>query len=416
MKTRCYNPNSSSYNVYGGKGIKICKEWLEDPGCFESWSLLNGYKNNLTIDRIDSNDDYRPENCQWITKSENSYRAAIKYPITVNSKTQSALEWSKELGVYQGHIGYLVKKFGEKEAEDAIKDIIANGYHNSRYYMITIGDKTQNAKEWALELGYNSSAISERIKRNGMEETIKFIEYCLLNGKPETTPKGKSVFVTINGITKNINQWGKELGYSHSHMLRVANTHGLEHAIKLIENTLSGTYKKPQSKTLTVNGISKSPTEWAKHFNTQDSYFRNLVLTKGEDFAIQQIKLFLKDPKTLPQNKNLITVNGKSLSARKWSKELGCSNNYITNIRRIKGYDAAVEYIQNVLNGTQQLPQKSPTHKITVNGVTKSALAWSNLIGRHKDYILDMLKKQGTEKTIEFLEKETENQNVLKNK
>lgn len=76
MKTRCYNANYKEWHNYGGKGIKICDEWLHDKFSFIKWSLENGYKDGLTIDRMDSNGDYSPKNCRWITKSLNSSLAS----------------------------------------------------------------------------------------------------------------------------------------------------------------------------------------------------------------------------------------------------------------------------------------------------------------------------------------------------
>lgn len=74
MKQRCNNPTRKDYIFYGSKGIKISHEW-EDFISFEKWSLANGYTDQLTIDRIDSDKDYCPENCQWITLSENVAKA-----------------------------------------------------------------------------------------------------------------------------------------------------------------------------------------------------------------------------------------------------------------------------------------------------------------------------------------------------
>lgn len=70
MKTRCYNPNVPAYRFYGGKGVKICDEWLADFMNFYNWSMTNGYTDELSIDRIDPNGDYCPENCRWITMIE----------------------------------------------------------------------------------------------------------------------------------------------------------------------------------------------------------------------------------------------------------------------------------------------------------------------------------------------------------
>lgn len=77
IKQRCYNPKTPGFEYYGGKGVKMCEEWLEDYDVFRDWSLSHGYIPNtsLSIDRIDSNGDYCPENCQWIPLGENSARS-----------------------------------------------------------------------------------------------------------------------------------------------------------------------------------------------------------------------------------------------------------------------------------------------------------------------------------------------------
>lgn len=74
MKYRCFNSRAQGYHNYGGKGVSVCSEWTEYE-CFKKWALSNGYNNSLCIDRIDSDGNYSPENCRWITASENTIRA-----------------------------------------------------------------------------------------------------------------------------------------------------------------------------------------------------------------------------------------------------------------------------------------------------------------------------------------------------
>jgi len=81
MKYRCNTPSCSAYHNYGGKGVKVCDEWNNVENGFinfYNWAMDNGYKDNLTIDRIDSNGNYEPNNCRWVTKSKNTAYGNIK--------------------------------------------------------------------------------------------------------------------------------------------------------------------------------------------------------------------------------------------------------------------------------------------------------------------------------------------------
>lgn len=126
MKDRCYNKNCKDYNIYGGKGIKICDEWINNPKLFEEWSMLNGYNDCLTIDRVEEDKDYSPENCQWVELEDNSrYKTTTSY-IYVNGEVHTGREWAKILGFSSRRINTYVKRYGMENTQEFIKKYIEN--------------------------------------------------------------------------------------------------------------------------------------------------------------------------------------------------------------------------------------------------------------------------------------------------
>lgn len=95
MKQRCLNKNNAAYRLYGGKGVKICEEWSTFVG-FAKWACANGYMDGMTIDRIDSNGDYEPGNCQWITRGTNSSKVHRSPDPDIEKKAQDIL-YSKQI-------------------------------------------------------------------------------------------------------------------------------------------------------------------------------------------------------------------------------------------------------------------------------------------------------------------------------
>jgi hypothetical protein len=124
MQDRCFNPNNKSYKWYGAKGITICDEWLDDPQLFKEWALNNGYKDCLTIDRIDSDKNYCPENCQWIPLAENSRKAGSVNWITVGEETLTGRQWANKLGIGENTINKIIKKYGPSNTIELISKML----------------------------------------------------------------------------------------------------------------------------------------------------------------------------------------------------------------------------------------------------------------------------------------------------
>lgn len=99
MKTRCNNPNCNAYKYYGARGISLCPEWHNDFMNFYNWAIANGYADDLTIDRIDVNGNYCPENCRWVTPYEQGRNTRKNRWVTINGETHILNDWAKILGI-----------------------------------------------------------------------------------------------------------------------------------------------------------------------------------------------------------------------------------------------------------------------------------------------------------------------------
>lgn len=117
IRKRCTNPHAYNYKDYGGRGITICDEW-DNFECFMKWSIENGYNDELSIDRIDVNGNYTPNNCRWVTRvvQANNRRGTIFYEI--NGISMSLADWIRKY-----NLNYK-RTYKQIKAGKALEDII----------------------------------------------------------------------------------------------------------------------------------------------------------------------------------------------------------------------------------------------------------------------------------------------------
>lgn len=190
MKRRCENPKSKDFKWYGGKGVSVCEAW-HDFSEFQKWAIESGYKKGLSIDRIDSNKDYSPDNCRLIPLSENSSVAHTMY-LTVDGETLSYSQWAKLLGLHRGVISKWMK-VGEDYAVLKVKegmsgtgcflpDIAAtNGKHRDKY--ITIDGITRNYTDWSLLISKDRCIVSKWVYHKGLSYAVDRIKESLVAGR-----------------------------------------------------------------------------------------------------------------------------------------------------------------------------------------------------------------------------------------
>lgn len=100
MKRRTVNPNRDDFHLYGLRGISVCPEWENDYLAFKRWSLANGYSDELTIDRIDNDGDYCPENCKWSTLKQQANNTRQNVHVEIDGRTQTIAQWADESGLH----------------------------------------------------------------------------------------------------------------------------------------------------------------------------------------------------------------------------------------------------------------------------------------------------------------------------
>lgn len=238
MFIRCYNKKAAGKNwkYYGGKGIEVCKEWQEFPEKFQEWALTHGYQDDLTIDRIDSNKNYCPENCQWITLAENVKRAGETI-LEVNGIIKNLSEWSKHICQDEQRVGYYYRTYGEEYAIQYIKDMMNIGYNsqNKNLHFLTINGIVKSLSDWSREINISPDTLSAYCTHNGDEETIRHIQEILTYGYDKYAIGCPFV---VDGVSHSNKEWTKILGLSKGRLTKLKSKHGYDAVVDFIREKL----------------------------------------------------------------------------------------------------------------------------------------------------------------------------------
>ena len=161
MRNRCYNKNMDEYKRYGGRGIKICDEWLNDFQSFYNWSMSNGYQGDLTIDRIDFNGDYCPENCRWTTMKVQANNTRRNTVIEYNGEAHTAAEWEDLYGLKPGYVAGALRRGWN--IEEILTDKIPKVESRGKLY--EINGESHTKAEWIRICGIDKGVVYSRLHR-----------------------------------------------------------------------------------------------------------------------------------------------------------------------------------------------------------------------------------------------------------
>lgn len=159
IKSRCYTKCHTSYHNYGEKGINVCDEWRDDYIAFRDWALTNGYRDDLTIDRIDNGRGYEPSNCRWATPREQSNNKNTNHLVSFNGETHTIAEWSRIVGLSPRLIkdrlkypDWSVEKILFTPPRERITSVLYNG-------------EMRNIADLAKEHGITPKTLTKRLKK-----------------------------------------------------------------------------------------------------------------------------------------------------------------------------------------------------------------------------------------------------------
>lgn len=173
MYCRCYYPTTNGYERYGGRGIKMCDEWINNPQSFYEWSINNGYAKELTIDRIDVNGNYEPSNCRWVTKEVQDNNRRTNRKITYNGETKTLSQWARKYNINTTTLSDRLK-MGMAIDEALNKPVIKCGGK----LLFTLNGETKLLGEWCKIYDINYYTAWKKAKRGYSIEKILKIEEC----------------------------------------------------------------------------------------------------------------------------------------------------------------------------------------------------------------------------------------------
>ena len=127
-KQRCYNQSNPDYQHYGGRGIAICEAWLQDFAIFQDWALQSGYHTGLTLDRMDVDGPYSPENCRWVSMKVQQNNKRNNHRITFRGETHSISEWADITGIPYYTLHSRIVKLNWSVAK-ALTEPVQHKYH-----------------------------------------------------------------------------------------------------------------------------------------------------------------------------------------------------------------------------------------------------------------------------------------------
>lgn len=172
MKSRCNNINNSVYHNYGGRGIRVCEEWDSDYCSFREWALNTGYDENAprgecTLDRIDVNGNYCPENCRWVDQATQACNTRYNVVIEFNGQSKTLVEWAKEVGINRDTLYNRIFSYKWSVEKALTEPLFVAGKNSIRSAnrVVEYNGEKKTVKEWAEIYNISAEVLRSRLFR-----------------------------------------------------------------------------------------------------------------------------------------------------------------------------------------------------------------------------------------------------------
>lgn len=249
---RCYNPRHHSYAIYGERGICVCERWHDYDNFADD---MGKPSSDCTIDRIDNDLDYGPDNCRWATRKEQARNRRDNELVTYHGVTRTLAELAETHGKDIGTVRSRLQR--GMSAEKALETPVRESRTRSNVPLYTINGATRTLPEWSRHVGVGRRTVQSRIDRGySVEQALGFAP------KPTFTHP-KNLTVTIDGKMKPLKRWAEIYGVNYNKIYRrVKRGWTAEQALGLTPRKRR--CRRKDAISVTIAGRTQLLTEWCE--------------------------------------------------------------------------------------------------------------------------------------------------------
>lgn len=319
MIKRCYDVNHTAYHRYGGRGIRICDEWLNNYEAFRDFMLANGYPEDAgpyeySIDRINNDGNYEPSNCRVVTASIQSLNKSNNHRISFKGEEMTITEAAKKCNLTNQQV------FNRLNKGWTMKRALTQPL--TQTYTYTASGQKHTIAEWAQLMGTTDAVIRGRLKTHTMQQVYN--DYIGNSSKIEV--KDFSVkYETADGLTMNRREWSNKIGVTDKTLRKLLETYTMQ---EIYDDWKShgGSLSLIRRGALEANGMKLTQKEWCEKLNVSPKHLRKYLKTYTMQEIYDDIVNKVGKIKKGTSVTYALEANGETHSQSEWARILNISS------------------------------------------------------------------------------------------